>query len=206
MTADRAAFVAATDVSRETLDRLDLYAQLLKKWNPRINLVAPATLPALWTRHFRDSAQLFRLAPLGVTRWADFGSGGGFPGMVVAILAAETPLEVTLVESDQRKAAFLRTVARETSVTVTVRAQRLEATRALNAQVVSARALAPLPKLLDHCARHLAPDGTALLPKGARHADEIAKALETWSFHCEKVPSETDDSAVILQITELARE
>lgn len=202
--ADR--FAEQTDVSRETLERLQVYADLLEKWNPRINLVAPATLPKLWTRHFLDSAQVFDLAPKDVRHWVDLGTGGGFPGMVVAILASQSDTAFTFVESDQRKATFLRTVIRAVGVQANVIAQRIEATEPLNADVVSARALAPLPELLGLCARHLAPGGIALLPKGARADAEIAKALETWRFRCEKTPSRTEDGAVILKISEMRRE
>lgn len=200
------AFAASRDVSRETLERLTIYADLLRKWNRRINLVAPSSLSALWTRHFLDSAQLVDLAPESPANWVDLGSGGGFPGLVAAILLAEQPTAITLVESDQRKATFLRTVVRETGIDTAVLAKRIEDVPPLGAQVLSARALAPLPDLLHHCARHLAPGGLALLPKGARSEEEIAKALETWEFHCEKVPSQTDDSAVILKITEIEGE
>ncbi|MEO1154477.1 MAG: 16S rRNA (guanine(527)-N(7))-methyltransferase RsmG, partial [Pseudomonadota bacterium] len=160
----------------------------------------------LWTRHFLDSAQLIDLVPDVPATWADLGSGGGFPGLVVAIFLQDQHTTVTLVESDQRKATFLRTVARETGTTVNVLSARIEAVKPLGASVLTARALSPLPDLLIHCNRHLAPGGTALLPKGARADAEIAKALETWSFRCEKVPSQTDDSAVILRITEIEGE
>ncbi|MEL6517905.1 MAG: 16S rRNA (guanine(527)-N(7))-methyltransferase RsmG [Pseudomonadota bacterium] len=200
------AFADGRDVSRETLERLRIYADLLRKWNPRINLVSPGTIDGLWTRHFLDSAQLIDLVPDAPATWADLGSGGGFPGLVVAIFLHDQHTTVTLVESDQRKATFLRTVARETGTTVNVLSARIEAVKPLGASVLTARALSPLPDLLIHCNRHLAPGGTALLPKGARADAEIAKALETWSFHCEKVPSQTDDSAVILRITEIEGE
>ncbi|WP_126975243.1 16S rRNA (guanine(527)-N(7))-methyltransferase RsmG [Frigidibacter oleivorans] len=194
------------DVSRETRDRLETYESLLRKWNPAINLVAKSTLGDLWTRHFRDSAQLFDLCPAGATRWADLGSGGGFPGLVVAILAAERApgLAVTLVESDVRKAAFLSTVARETGLNVRVLADRIEAVAPLSADVLSARALAPLPQLLAFAERHLAPGGRALLPKGANHAAEIAEALASWRFDLQKHPSQTDSQAVILEVTGVA--
>lgn len=194
------------DVSRETRSRLETYESLLRKWNPAINLVAKSTLGDLWTRHFRDSAQLFDICPAGAPRWADLGSGGGFPGLVVAILAAERApdLAVTLVESDVRKAAFLSTVARETELNVRVLADRIEAVPPLAADVLSARALAPLPQLLAFAERHLAPGGTALLPKGANHAAEIAEALATWRFDLQKHPSQTDSQAVILEVTGIA--
>lgn len=195
------------NVSRETMARLETYAALLKKWNPAINLVAKSTLDDLWERHFEDSAQVFDLCPDGASAWVDLGSGGGFPGMVVAILAAEArpALKVTLVESDQRKATFLRTVARDCGVMVNVQAVRAETLAQQGADVVSARALAPLADLLAHADRHLRPGGSALLQKGAQAEAEIAEALASWRFTVQRTPSKTDPRAVILMIGELAR-
>ncbi len=203
----RAAFAEQTGVSRETLDRLDIYAQALTRWNPRINLVAPSTLKDLWTRHFLDSAAVQALCPRDPGHWVDLGSGGGFPGAVVAILAAETHPDqhVTCIESDQRKAAFLRNVSRETGVPFTVLASRIESAPPQNADVISARALAPLPQLLALAAPHLAPHGTCLLQKGARHAAETRQALEYWRFTLETCPSGTDPGSAILKIGELRR-
>ena len=191
------------DVSRETRERLQIYATLLKKWSPRINLVAPNTLPDLWTRHIADSAQIARYAPKDARTWADLGTGGGLPGMVVALLRPD--ITMTLVESDARKAAFLRTVLRETGISARVLNQRIEAIPPLTADVVSARALAPLTRLLAYAEPHLAPNGRALFPKGVRYREERETALETWRFHCEEHPSSTQSGAVILEISELAR-
>ena len=195
------------NVSRETLARLQVYTALLQKWNPAINLVAKLTLPDLWQRHFEDSAQLMDLCPKSATTWCDLGSGGGFPGLVVAIMARDThpQLRVTLVESDQRKATFLRTVAREAGTEVAIRAERAETLAPQNADVVSARALAPLPLLLGHVHRHLKPGGAAILPKGANADKELEEALATWRFKVQKTPSKTDPQAVILTIGELTR-
>ena len=200
-------FQGETGVSRETLDRLSAYADLLRQWSPRINLVAPATLKTLWSRHMLDSAQLLDLAPTTAQRWTDLGSGGGFPGLVIAILAhTERPdLKVTLIEADQRKATFLRTAAQRFDIDVTVLAKRIEDAPPTEADIVSARALAPLDRLLDLCLRHVAPTGALLLPKGRQHREERAKALETWTFHCENLPSRTDKEAVILRISEVRR-
>ncbi len=191
------------DVSRETLDRLHLYRDLLLKWSPKINLVAPATFEAAWDRHFLDSAQVAALAPAGSCSWADLGSGGGFPGLVVAILRQD--IEMTLIESDQRKAAFLRTVARETECRVTIRAERAESVPPLGTDVVSARALAPLTKLIPLAKQHLSPDGFAVFPKGAHWRSERDAALETWTFRCENITSKTDPDAVILKLSEIRR-
>ncbi len=195
------------DVSRETAERLELYEGLLRKWTRRINLVAPASLAAFRARHLVDSAQLLALEPDPQGLWADLGSGGGLPGAVIAILAAERApqLRVVCVESDQRKAAFLRTVSRETSVPFEVAAERIETLPPLSADIVSARALAPLPKLLGHVAHHLAPEGRALLPKGAKWRDELADAQNLWQFSCETTTSGTEAEAVILSIGDLRR-
>ncbi len=195
------------DVSRETSARLETYAALLRKWNPRINLVSRNTLPDLWTRHFADSAQLYSLAPHPVGHWADLGAGGGFPGLVIAIMAMETgsPRRVTLVESDARKGAFLNAVIRETGATATVVTDRIEALPPLSADVLSARALADLTTLLGFAVRHLAPGGTAIFPKGATWEKEVTAARKAWSFGCRVAKSETEDGPVLLRITGVAR-
>lgn len=195
------------NVSRETSERLATYAALLRKWNPAINLVSKSSLADLQTRHFADSAQLFALCPPEAQHWADLGSGGGFPGLVIAILAAEAmpELKVTLVESDVRKAAFLSTVARETGVRASVVAERIESLPPLAADVLSARALAPLPQLLAFAERHLAPNGRALFPKGATHRAELAESLADWRFDLREHPSKTDAQAVILEIEGVSR-
>ncbi len=207
MSDGREDFLTATNVSRETMAKLDTYAGLLSKWSPRINLVAQGTVNQVWTRHFLDSAQLFDLAPENTEAWVDFGSGGGFPGAVVAILAAGkgSGVNFTLVESDQRKAAFLKALAREAGVRFSVISRRIEDIGPLAAEVISARALAPLPKLLDYASKHLAQGGTALFLKGGRFAEELANARKTWSFHVEIVPSMTDKEAAILKIGEIER-
>jgi 16S rRNA (guanine527-N7)-methyltransferase len=207
MTEGREAFLAKVDVSRETLERLEIYATLLRKWNPAINLVAPSTLPGLWRRHFLDSAQILSLAPKGARSWVDLGTGGGFPGLIVAILAAEARPEIllTCIESDQRKATFLRTVVRETGVDAIILPFRIENTPPQNADVVSARALAPLPRLLELAARHLNPAGLALFLKGAGYGRELEEALEKWSFAVDTIPSQTESEAVILKIGEIER-
>ncbi len=200
-------FDSPMDVSRETSERLEIYAQLLRKWNPRINLVSRNTLDDLETRHIADSMQIFDLAPQGWKHWADLGSGGGFPGLVIAILAAEfSPVaQVTLVESDQRKCAFLRTVIRETGAPATVVAGRIEATAPLSADILSARALADLDTLLGFAERHLCEGGAALFPKGANWKKEVDNARVQWRFDCEARTSKTEPSAVILKIGGITR-
>ena len=195
------------NVSRETYDRLTIYENLLQKWTARINLVGSGTLADVWQRHFVDSAQLWKLGRDGGKVWADLGSGGGFPGAVIAIIAAEARPEMTvnLIESDQRKATFLRTVARETGVAFNVAGGRIEEIDPLVADIISARALGSLGKLLEYAKRHLAPSGTALFMKGAKADEEIAAALEHWKFRCEKTVSTTDPTAVILKIGDIQR-
>jgi 16S rRNA (guanine527-N7)-methyltransferase len=197
----RAEFVARVDVSRETLERLDIYAALLEQWTKRINLISPSTIRELWSRHFLDSAQLQRFVT--AQDWADIGSGGGFPGAVLAILNPETSF--TLVESDQRKATFLRTVSRQTGVDFEVKAERVERLEPLQAHRLSSRALAPLVDLLSFAERHLHPDGRAIFLKGASAQNEINRALEHWRFDCETYPSQTDPEAVILSIGDITR-
>lgn len=195
------------DVSRETLDRLKAYAEALARWNKSINLVAPSTIADLWDRHIVDSAQLMDLAPSSARRWVDLGSGGGLPGMVCAILAAECipDCEFTLIESDRRKSAFLMATAQTLGLKLTVLAKRVEEVPPLAADIVSARALAPLPQLLGLVARHLHCDGVALLPKGKTYEQELAAASAGWHFTVTTMPSRTDNSARVLIIKDISR-
>lgn len=196
------------DVSRETAARLDVYEALLRKWQGAINLVSASTLPDLRTRHFADSAQLLQFTPQEARHWVDLGSGGGFPGLVVAALAAQKApqLRVTLIESDTRKATFLRLAAQDMGLEVTVLAQRAEEAAPQNADIVSARALAPLSALVPLAARHLAPHGIALFPKGARYEEELNAALASTALDVQTHPSQTAPDAVILRIGGLARD
>jgi 16S rRNA (guanine527-N7)-methyltransferase len=201
--AARAALAAR--VSRETMDRLERYAAVLEKWQGAINLVSPATLPTLWHRHMLDSAQLMDLAPNRAETWLDLGSGGGFPGLVCAAIAPETQpdLRFSLVESDLRKGAFLREAARAMGVAVSVFTRRVEDLPPTRADVVSARALAPLSSLCRHASRHLAPGGVCLFLKGARAGAELETAREDWQVDVTKTASVTDAEAVILKLENL---
>ena len=203
-------------VSRETLERLETYEALLRQWQKTINLVAPSTLGDIWHRHFADSAQLLTLAPPGAKRWLDLGSGAGFPGLVLAILLAERGIgPVTLIESDTRKAAFLAEVARRTGVPVDIRGTRIEktATQANVASretddaaawdVVTARALAPLPRLLELVAPFFANATIGLFLKGREAEVEVEAAQQSWDFAFDLHPSLTDDSGRIIVIREL---
>lgn len=194
-------------VSRETLGRLELFEELLRKWTRRINLVAPRSLTDFRRRHVEDCAQLWSVTTQSSGLWADLGSGGGLPGAIIAIIAAEKApdLRVACVESDQRKAAFLRTVSRETGCRFEVICARIEEVAPLGAAVVSARAVAPLSDLLAMVQRHLAPAGRAVLPKGARWREELLEAQNLWRFSIETTTSGTDPEAVILSIGDIER-
>lgn len=200
-------FRAAFDVSRETTDRLQAFHDLLQKWNPRINLVSRTDESDIWRRHIADSAQIWRLAPSGPGLWADLGAGGGFPGLVVAALAAQAApaLRVVLVESDSRKSVFLAEAARGMGLAVDIRAERVEALPPLNADVLSARAFAPLDLLLGHAEKHRAPDGVALFPKGRGVHKEIEAAGARWRFDHRLHRSGTDPEAAIVEVGALSR-
>jgi len=201
------AALALRPVSRETEERLEAFVAMLLKWNGAINLIGKATVETVWSRHIVDSLQLLDLTDAAEGHWADLGSGGGLPGLVLAIAARdERPgLRFTLVESDARKAAFLATASRSLAPLVRVLAQRVEAAPPLQADVLSARALAPLPALLEMSARHLSPQGLALLPKGANWRAEVTAALESWRLSHEIHPSLTDPAAVVLKIRGISR-
>jgi 16S rRNA (guanine527-N7)-methyltransferase len=198
---------AAPQISALATERLQIFVGLLAKWNAAINLVSPASLADVWTRHVADSAQVLDVAPIRRARWLDMGSGAGFPGIVIALITADTPnpVEMTLVESDRRKAAFLSTVSRETGVPMIIQAARIEAVAPQGADTVSARALAPLVKLCSFAERHLAPHGAALFLKGGRYDAEIAEARRTWSFALDVRRSSTDPAGVVLIMKDLRR-
>lgn len=192
---------AIMDVSRETVERLELLQALLIKWNPAINLVAKSTLPNAWERHIADSAQIYNLGHTSGD-WVDLGSGGGFPGLVIAILAAgrSDPIKVTLVEADQRKATFLRTASQQLGLSVITLSERIEKIPPLAAKTLSARALAPLPTLLAYADRHLESSGIALFPKGASWKHEVDLARKDWHFNLEAHPSVTDTDGAVLAV------
>ena len=188
-----------TAVSRE---RLEAFQALVFKWNKAINLVAPSTLDVFWERHIEDSLQVFHVKQMEQGIWLDIGSGGGFPGLVCAIMAKEHAPETKfiLIESDQRKSTFLRTVIRELQLNAEVIAKRIEAVPSVNAQILSARALADLDLLLEFAEHHLAVDGTALLPKGASWKKEVDNAKQRWRFDFLAHKSVTSDDSTILEI------
>ena len=207
MSFGRATIFDSLGVSREAANYLQIFAGRIKKWNPAINLVSPDTLPDLWDRHIADSAQLLSLAPKTAALWADIGSGGGFPGIVVAILARELRphLRIVLVESDQRKATFLKLTCAELGLKTEVIADRVENCASFGADVMSARALAPLDRLCQYAFAHLAENGIALLPKGAAYQSEVDTARAKWQFEMEGHESVTDNRSMILKIKDIRR-
>ncbi len=205
--ADRERALRLIPVSRETAGLLDRFVELLATWQKTTNLVAPSALPEIWTRHVADSLQLLPLAP-GARLWIDLGSGGGFPGIPLACLLADVEGgHMHLVESNQKKAAFLREAARVLGLPVTVHAQRIEDFTARfegHADAVTARALAPLKKLIPD-AYPLLKTGTKLLfPKGQDIAAELTEAAKYWTIGSEMVPSKTGDGQILI-VTSLAK-
>jgi 16S rRNA (guanine527-N7)-methyltransferase len=196
----RAEAGALLAVSRETVDRLQTYLDLLGRWQQRINLVGPSTLEDPWRRHIVDCGQLWRLWPENARSLVDLGSGAGLPGLVLAIMGAP---EVHLVESDQRKAAFLREAARECGVAATIHAGRAETVPPLAADLVTARALAPLSELLRLAERHVHPGTTCLFLKGRTAASELTRAREAWTMRVASVGSLSDPEGQILLISEI---
>lgn len=206
------------NVSRETLQRLEIYAGLLVKWQAKINLVGPATLPDLWRRHFLDSAQLLSLLPAsdplprpgggnssaGGGTLVDLGSGAGFPGLVLAIM---TDWRVHLLDSDQRKCAFLRQVALECGVLpqVTIHATRIEQVTGIAADVVTARACAPLSELLALAEPFIGEKGTGLFLKGAQAEEELTQAQRHWTMRLDRRESISDPAGKILIVSHLKR-
>jgi 16S rRNA (guanine527-N7)-methyltransferase len=181
----------------ETNSRLQAFAALLLRWNTTLNLIAPRDADVLWDRHIADSLQLVPLMPPGVGRGIDLGTGGGFPGLVLAI-ATGVPFD--LIEADRRKAAFLRTAVLETGAPATVHCCRIEDAAVPPAPLVTARALAPLPRLLPMVARLLTGDGVCLLLKGAKVQEESAAADDDWSMTVTQVPSQTSPDGIVLRI------
>lgn len=204
-------FAQAFNVSHETILGLTRYADLLAHWQKTTNLVAPSTLPEVWSRHFADSAQLLNLAP-SARLWLDLGSGAGFPGLVIAILKRDDPdFRMHLVESNQKKCAFLGQAARAAETTVDIHAMRIdqlaEKAQSLRPDVVSARALAPLPRLLELAEPFLqrGNETKGLFLKGRETEAEIMSAQERWTFDVVRHPSRTAPEARVIEVSNLHR-
>ena len=207
LSTDRARALALTPVSRETSDRLDRFVDQLLVWQQRINLIAPSTIPTIWTRHIADSLQLLALVPAAKV-WADFGSGAGFPGLVLACALAETPgARVHLVESNRKKAAFLREAARVTGAPAQIHPVRVvdfvDNLRD-SVEVVTARALAPLVELLANAYPLLKTGAVALFPKGQDVDAELTEAAKCWTIQASLIPSLTDPRARIVKVISAA--
>lgn len=189
------------NVSRETFSPLADYVALLLKWNKSINLIGPATESDIWTRHIEDSAQLVALIPSSATSLVDLGSGAGLPGLVIAIMRPD--MKVTLVEQDQRKAAFLNEAKRTLGLShVTVAATNIAKVTA-RFDVVTARALAPLSELLAMAKPIMEEGAICLFPKGANHANELVEAAQTWRFDYTLTPSKTNADSALISLSNL---
>lgn len=195
-------FARMVPVSRETLDRLTAYVGLLERWNQRINLVGRNTMGDIWRRHILDSAQLHALLPPRTRVLVDLGSGAGLPGMILAIMGVA---DVHLVESDQRKAAFLREASRLTTTPVTIHADRIEKIASFKTDVITARALASLDELIDISERFVSDRTLCLFLKGAAIEAELAAAAAHWSFAVERYRSLADPAGCVVKLEHLQR-
>lgn len=202
--AAKAILVQDGGVSRETLARLEAYVAHLVHWQKTTNLVAPSTLATLWTRHILDSVQLLALAPQA-KNWLDLGSGGGLPGLVIACHLAETGGTIDLVESNSKKAAFLRHVATSLHLPARVHAERIETAlpKLPKPDVATARALAPLHELIGYSKQLLKSGTIGLFPKGREHEAELTEAARHWHFSYQLHASRTEPGARIIEITAL---
>lgn len=181
-------------------DRLRLFVTLLLRWNGTLNLIAARDAHVIWERHLADSLQLVPLMPQGTERAIDLGTGGGFPGLMLAIA---TGVRFDLIESDRRKASFLRTAVLETGAPATVHCCRIEDATVPPAGLITARALAPLPRLLPLAARLLAEDGICLFLKGTKVDEELRTAERDWVMKVDRMPSQTSAEGVVLRISGL---
>ena len=195
-------FAVGVDVSRETLARLTTYVALLERWQNSVNLVGKGTLSDIWRRHILDSAQLYSLLPSPFGRVVDLGSGAGFPGMVLAIMGATN---VELIEANTRKCGFLREVARVTNTQVIINNDRIEGGAPRIADVVTARALAPLPRLLGYAKTYVGPETICLFLKGRRLHQELTDARKTWKMGITTITSLSDAGGSVLHLRKLSR-
>lgn len=193
------------NVSRETFEKLKTYECLLKEWQTKFNLVSNSTLENAWERHFLDSVQLFKLIPQTAKTLMDFGSGAGFPGMVIAIMAnAKTPyLKVSLVESTTKKTLYLKEVKKQVGVEVEIINERIEKIKPHIVDVITSRAMTSLDALLQYALPFCGKKTVCIFPKGKKYAEELQEAQKKWSFSCQIVDSEQSDEGKILVITDL---
>ena len=207
---DAESFFELAHVSRETMERLSVYESLLRKWQGSINLVSKSTLDDVWRRHFLDSTQLLALSSDRHLKWADFGSGAGFPGLVLAILARDRAgFQMNLVESDQRKSVFLREVIRETGAPAVVHTSRIESPETTatigTCDALSARACAPLDRLMGWAQPYCGPETEAFFLKGAQADEELTLARKSWTFRVTSYPSQADPGGCVLKVEQFAR-
>lgn len=201
---DAPSFAATTGATAQQLADLDRYRELLAKWNEVMNLVGPATLEVFWNRHAWDSAQLLPLAPDALT-WADLGTGAGLPGVVLAILGKDTPgFHVHLVDSLSKRCRFLSEVVKELQLPATVHNSRAE-DLSLAVDIVTARACAPLHRLLGYAQPYLKRGALALFLKGQDVASELQEATRYWDFDAETLPSQSDARGRIVRVRRLGR-
>jgi len=202
----RQAILDRFGVSRESAERLDLYVSLLLAWQARINLIGPSTSDDIWTRHVGDALQLLPLLPDNLERLADLGSGAGIPGLILAIIR---PIEAHLFECNLKKGAFLREAARQTAARAHIHSARIEQAapeaQRLKVGAVTARALAPLPKLLDYAQPFLENGAIGYFHKGQDVDAELTNATKSWKLQIEKHPSMTDSRGLILVVKEAHR-
>jgi 16S rRNA (guanine527-N7)-methyltransferase len=195
-------FARVSGVSRETLEKLTAYVELLGQWNRRINLVSANTMGDVWRRHILDCAQLTKYLPRQTRVVIDLGAGAGLPGLVLAAMGIP---EMHLVESDLRKSAFLREAARVMDVPVALHPERIEKTVAFPADAVVARACAPLNQLIDYSEKFLSPKSVCLFLKGESAGKELEAARESWDLTAETIPSLSDPSGTILKLSAISR-
>ncbi len=205
MTDAQKRFFSCLSVSHETINALHAYEELLSDWNQKFNLVAESTLPQLWTRHFLDSAQLIDFIPTEAQSLADMGAGAGFPGLVLAILAQERKqdLHIHAIESTNKKADFLQAVVDALKLKVTVHRARVEAIKDLKVDILTARALKPLPQLLSYAQNLLHKDSLCLFLKGQTLEQELTEARKRWTFSATAYPSRSDDTGRVLVLRDL---
>ena len=192
-------------VSRETCDLLSVYYDMLISWNKKINLVSRKSINTSWSRHFLDSAQLWLYLPKKADKWLDFGSGAGFPGLVIAFISRELKphLKIVLVEKNKKKSLFLSEVVNKIGLNVEILSENVESIKPQKADVITSRAFGKLDHLLTISYKHQNKDTTALFPKGISFTEEIIISKKNWSYELEKIKNIIDKNSFILKIRKL---